>query len=177
MSLASPGAKTFLISRNATAVLRGRVASSVRTAAIRGRSATDAFADALTRRATPDTTLGAADGSSWMKEVLAVAAGGVIGAVARYLVYVAAGHLLGTGFPYGTLIVNVVGSFAMGVLVETMALVWSTSRPASSARSPPSPPSPSISPCYSNVRTSPFAPSIRSHPSRFRLALCSRGYI
>jgi fluoride exporter len=62
-----------------------------------------------------------------MKEILAVALGGVIGAVARYLVYVAAGHLLGTGFPYGTLIVNVVGSFAMGVLVETMALVWSTS--------------------------------------------------
>jgi CrcB protein len=62
-----------------------------------------------------------------MKEVLAVAAGGVIGAVVRHLVYVAAGHLLGTGFPYGTLIVNVVGSFAMGVLVETMALVWSSS--------------------------------------------------
>lgn len=58
-------------------------------------------------------------------ELAAVAAGGVIGAVARYLVYVATGHLLGTGFPYGTLIVNVVGSFAMGVLVETLALVWS----------------------------------------------------
>jgi CrcB protein len=62
-----------------------------------------------------------------ISEVLAVAAGGVIGAVARYLVYVAVGHLLGTGFPYGTLIVNVVGSFVMGALVETMALVWSTS--------------------------------------------------
>jgi len=60
-------------------------------------------------------------------ELLAVAAGGVVGAVARYLVYVALGHLLGAGFPYATLAVNVVGSFAMGVLVETMALVWSTS--------------------------------------------------
>jgi CrcB protein len=59
--------------------------------------------------------------------LLAVAAGGVTGAVARYLVYVATGHLLGIGFPYATLIVNVVGSFAMGVLVETMALAWSTS--------------------------------------------------
>jgi CrcB protein len=58
---------------------------------------------------------------------LAVAAGGVVGAVARYLVYLATGHLLGHGFPYATLIVNIVGSFAMGVLVETMALVWSTS--------------------------------------------------
>jgi CrcB protein len=60
-------------------------------------------------------------------ELVAVAAGGVAGAVARYLVYVAVGHLLGFGFPYATLIVNVVGSFAMGVLIETMALVWSTS--------------------------------------------------
>jgi fluoride exporter len=65
--------------------------------------------------------------AGWLREILAVALGGVVGAVARYLVYVAAGHLLGTGFPYGTLIVNAVGSFAMGVLVETMALVWSTS--------------------------------------------------
>ena len=62
-----------------------------------------------------------------ISEVLAVAAGGVIGAVSRYLVYVAVGHLLGTGFPYATLIVNIAGSFAMGVLIETMALVWSTS--------------------------------------------------
>lgn len=62
-----------------------------------------------------------------MSELLAVAAGGVVGAVARYLVYVATGHILGAGFPYATLIVNVVGSFTMGVLVEVMALVWSTS--------------------------------------------------
>jgi CrcB protein len=59
--------------------------------------------------------------------LLAVAAGGVTGAVARYLVYVLVAHLLGVGFPYATLIVNVVGSFAMGALVETMAQVWSTS--------------------------------------------------
>jgi fluoride exporter len=65
--------------------------------------------------------------AGWLREIFAVALGGVIGAVARYLVNVAAGHLLGTGFPYGTLIVNVVGSFAMGVLIETMALVWNTS--------------------------------------------------
>ena len=62
-----------------------------------------------------------------MSALLAVAAGGVTGAVARYLVYVAVGHLLGSGFPYATLIVNIVGSFAMGVLVELMALVWNTS--------------------------------------------------
>lgn len=56
-----------------------------------------------------------------------MAAGGVVGAVGRYLVYVAVGHLLGAGFPYATLLVNVVGSFAMGVLVESMALIWTTS--------------------------------------------------
>ncbi|MFQ5466715.1 MAG: fluoride efflux transporter CrcB [Kiloniellaceae bacterium] len=65
-----------------------------------------------------------------MKAVLIVAGGGALGAATRYLVYVAAGHLLGAGFPFGTLIVNVVGSFAMGALTEVMALVWSASSEA-----------------------------------------------
>lgn len=59
--------------------------------------------------------------------ILAVAAGGALGAVGRYLVVVQVGHWLGTSFPYGTIAVNVLGSFAMGALIETMALVWSTS--------------------------------------------------
>lgn len=59
-----------------------------------------------------------------MTELLAVAAGGAVGAMARYAVYVLAGQLLGTAFPFGTLIVNIVGSFVMGVLVEGMALAW-----------------------------------------------------
>lgn len=59
-----------------------------------------------------------------MKQLLMVAAGGAAGAAARYLVYVLAGQFLGTGFPFGTLIVNIVGSFIMGVLVEGMALAW-----------------------------------------------------
>ena len=58
------------------------------------------------------------------KELLAVAAGGAVGAAARHGVYLAAAQVLGAGFPFGTLIVNIVGSFAMGVLVEGMALVW-----------------------------------------------------
>lgn len=57
--------------------------------------------------------------------VLAVAAGGAVGAVARYGVMVAVGHWLGGGFPYGTLAVNVIGSFALGALVEVMAQIWS----------------------------------------------------
>ncbi|MDP6953598.1 MAG: fluoride efflux transporter CrcB [Alphaproteobacteria bacterium] len=62
-----------------------------------------------------------------MNTVLAVAAGGAIGAVGRYLVMSGIGHWLGTAFPVGTLVVNVLGSFAMGVLVELGALVWSPS--------------------------------------------------
>lgn len=56
-----------------------------------------------------------------------MAAGGAVGAVGRYLVYLAAAALLGHGFPFGTLTVNIVGSFVMGLLVEGMALAWSIS--------------------------------------------------
>lgn len=57
--------------------------------------------------------------------MLAVAAGGAFGAVARYLAMSLVGVLIGGGFPYATLAVNVVGSFILGVLVEYSALVWS----------------------------------------------------
>jgi len=65
-----------------------------------------------------------------MKELLVVAGGGAIGAVARYLAFVLAGQLLGPGFPFGTLIVNILGSFMMGLLIEAMALAWSASQEA-----------------------------------------------
>jgi CrcB protein len=47
--------------------------------------------------------------------IIAVAAGGAIGAVLRFAVVRWSGHLLGLGFPWGTLIVNVAGSLIMGV--------------------------------------------------------------
>jgi len=53
--------------------------------------------------------------------LLQVAAGGALGASARYLTGVGAVRLFGHGFPWGTLIVNVVGSFLMGVLIVTLA--------------------------------------------------------
>lgn len=62
-----------------------------------------------------------------MKILLAIAVGGAIGAVARHLVSSQIGHLFGTAFPWGTLVVNVAGSFAMGLLVEIGALLWSPS--------------------------------------------------
>ena len=60
-----------------------------------------------------------------MKLILAVAAGGALGAVGRYLVMVQVGHWLGSGFPFATLAVNVVGSFLLGLLIEVSALAWS----------------------------------------------------
>ena len=60
-----------------------------------------------------------------VKIIVAIAIGGAVGAVARHLVGAQMLRLLGSGFPWGTLTVNVVGSFAMGALVELMALRWS----------------------------------------------------
>lgn len=57
-----------------------------------------------------------------MKMLIAVALGGALGAVARYKVSGLMVALMGHGFPWGTLVVNVLGSFLMGVLVEFGAL-------------------------------------------------------
>lgn len=54
--------------------------------------------------------------------LLAVAAGGALGSVARYLVGVASLRAFGLAFPWGTLIVNVAGSFLIGALVGLFAL-------------------------------------------------------
>ena len=47
--------------------------------------------------------------------ILAVAVGGAIGSVARYLVGVGSGKLFGLDFPWGTLIINISGSFVIGL--------------------------------------------------------------
>lgn len=46
-----------------------------------------------------------------------IALGGAIGACSRYLMSEFCVLLFGRGFPYGTLTVNVVGSFIMGLLI------------------------------------------------------------
>ena len=53
--------------------------------------------------------------------LLHVALGGALGASARYLAGVAALRLMGPAVPWGTLAVNVLGSFLMGVMVVTLA--------------------------------------------------------
>ncbi|PWE27711.1 fluoride efflux transporter CrcB [Pararhodobacter marinus] len=52
--------------------------------------------------------------------LLQVALGGALGASGRYLTGVAAIRVMGPGFPWGTLTVNVVGSFVMGVVVVAL---------------------------------------------------------
>lgn len=54
--------------------------------------------------------------------ILAVAAGGALGSVARYLAGVASTRAFGLAFPWGTLIVNIAGSFLIGVFIELFAL-------------------------------------------------------
>lgn len=56
-----------------------------------------------------------------------IAAGGAVGAVARYFVMIAVAQVMGAAFPWGTLAVNIIGSFVLGMLVEAFALVWSVS--------------------------------------------------
>ena len=50
-----------------------------------------------------------------MKELLFIAFGGSIGAVLRYLLSNMVYNVMGRSFPYGTLSVNILGSFLMGL--------------------------------------------------------------
>jgi CrcB protein len=52
-----------------------------------------------------------------VQKIMAVAIGGAIGSVTRYLVSIWAAERLGAHFPYGTLVVNVAGCFVIGVFM------------------------------------------------------------
>ena len=58
--------------------------------------------------------------------LVGIAIGGAIGSVLRYLIQVQSNHWFGSEFPYGTFIVNVVGSLLIGflsfVLVERVSV-------------------------------------------------------
>ena len=56
-----------------------------------------------------------------MKTILLIALGGALGSVARYLTGKASLTLLGPHFPWGTMIVNIVGSLAIGVIAGLLA--------------------------------------------------------
>ena len=53
-----------------------------------------------------------------MFQAFLVAIGGAIGSLLRYYVGLGSLRLMGPGFPWGTLIVNVVGCFIIGVFAE-----------------------------------------------------------
>lgn len=55
-----------------------------------------------------------------LKTLLFIAGGGAVGAVMRYGASLGVYSLLGRGFPYGTLFVNVAGSLLMGFLGVVM---------------------------------------------------------
>lgn len=58
-----------------------------------------------------------------MNPIFQVAIGGAIGAVLRYGIATGAARVLGAGFPWGTLSVNILGSFVMG-----LAMAWFAAR-------------------------------------------------
>jgi CrcB protein len=51
-----------------------------------------------------------------MSEIIAIAVGGALGALSRFWATNLANLLFGTDFPYGILIVNIAGSFAIGIV-------------------------------------------------------------
>ena len=58
-----------------------------------------------------------------MLNFLAISIGAIVGANSRYLLSRYAAKFLGPVFPYGTLIINVSGSFLVGLF-----LIWTTER-------------------------------------------------
>ncbi|MBA4782361.1 MAG: fluoride efflux transporter CrcB [Rhizobiales bacterium] len=56
-----------------------------------------------------------------MFHLMLVALGGAVGAASRHLVGLVALRALGPGFPVGTLVVNILGSFLMGLLIAILA--------------------------------------------------------
>ena len=58
-----------------------------------------------------------------MKDFLAVSAAAIVGANLRYAMSRLAAKEFGLAFPYGTLIINILGSFIVGLFV-----IWTTER-------------------------------------------------
>ncbi|MBT3506356.1 MAG: fluoride efflux transporter CrcB, partial [Methylococcales bacterium] len=57
-----------------------------------------------------------------MNQIYAVAFGGALGAVLRFLISTGVYQWLGRGFPYGTLAVNIIGSFLIGLMTEALVV-------------------------------------------------------
>jgi CrcB protein len=62
-------------------------------------------------------------GESGLKDFLAISVAAILGANLRYLLSRLAAREFGPVFPYGTLIINILGSFIVGLF-----MVWTTER-------------------------------------------------
>jgi CrcB protein len=69
---------------------------------------------------TPTRTHG---GDSIVNEILVISLGAILGANARWNISRYAARILGPVFPYGTLVINVSGSFVVGFF-----MIWATER-------------------------------------------------
>ncbi|MEM5473136.1 fluoride efflux transporter CrcB [Hoeflea sp. AS60] len=56
-----------------------------------------------------------------MNALVLVFVGGGLGAVSRHITAMAVVRALGTAFPWGTMVVNIVGSLVMGLLIAWLA--------------------------------------------------------
>ncbi|MFA5949372.1 MAG: fluoride efflux transporter CrcB [Hyphomicrobium sp.] len=59
-----------------------------------------------------------------MRLLLLACLGGAVGSGARHLVNITAARMMGIAFPWGTLTVNLLGCFLMGVVIEALALKY-----------------------------------------------------
>ncbi len=68
-----------------------------------------------------------------MPVILQIALGGALGAMLRHAAVTASARAFGSSFPYGVALVNIAGSFAMGLVVALVALRadtgWARSAP------------------------------------------------
>jgi CrcB protein len=69
---------------------------------------------------TPTRTHG---GDSIVNEILVISLGAILGANARWVISRYAARILGPVFPYGTLVINISGSFVVGFF-----MIWATER-------------------------------------------------
>ena len=78
---------------------------------------------AKTVRSRADNSYQNTEENSIVLDFLAISLGAIVGANARYLISRFTARALGPVFPYGTLLINVVGSFLVGFF-----MIWTTQR-------------------------------------------------
>jgi fluoride exporter len=59
-----------------------------------------------------------------LKTIIAIGLGGALGSIARHFMNTGIATLVKTPFPWGILVINVVGCFLMGALIAVFAGIW-----------------------------------------------------